>query len=89
MGGRRSPYLFEDLGALELKGLPEPVWALDVHWEPLAEVADENGMPLQARLTHVPLTGVVARETEAALLTDAYKRAAAGEGHASSSPRVR
>ena len=80
MGGRRSPYLFEPLGALELKGLPEPVSALDVRWEPLEEVADENGVPLPARLTHVPLTGVVARETEAALLTDAYKRAAAGEG---------
>ena len=82
MGGRRSPYLFERLGALELKGLPEPVGVLDVRWEPLDEVAAENGVPLPARLTHVPLTGVVARETEAALLTDAYKRAAAGEGRA-------
>ena len=82
MSGRRSPYLFEPLGALELKGLPEPVGVLDVRWEPLDEVAAENGVPLPARLTHVPLTGVVARETEAALLTDAYKRAAAGEGRA-------
>ena len=82
MGGRRSPYHFERLGAIELKGLPEPVLTLDVRWEPLDHVADENGVPLPARLTHVPLTGVVARETEAALLTDAYKRAAAGEGRA-------
>ncbi len=82
MGGRRSPYRFEPLGALELKGLPEPVRVLDVHWEPLDEIAAETGVPLPARLTHVPPTGVVARETEAALLTDAYKRAAAGEGRA-------
>ncbi len=82
MAGRRSPYRFEPLGALELKGLPEPVPVLDVQWEPLDEVAAETGVPLPARLTHVPATGVVARETEAALLTDAYKRAAAGEGRA-------
>ena len=82
MAGRRSPYLFERLGAIELKGLPEPVGVLDVRWEPLDEVTAENGVPLPARLMHVPLTGVVARDTEAALLTDAYKRAAAGEGRA-------
>ncbi len=82
MGGRRTPYLYEPVGALELKGLPEPVEVLDVGWEPLDEVAAENVVPLPTRLTHVPLTGVVARETEAALLTDAYKGAAAGEGRA-------
>jgi class 3 adenylate cyclase len=82
MGGRRSPYLFERLAAVELKGLPEPVGVLDVRWEPLDEAAAENGVPLPARLAHVPLAGVVARETEAALLTDSYKRAAAGEGRA-------
>ena len=82
MAGRRSPYLFERLGAVELKGLPDPVDVLDVPWEPLNEAPTENGAPLPARLIHVPLTGVVARETETALLTDAYKRAAAGEGRA-------
>ena len=50
MAGRRSPYLFERLGALELKGLPEPVEVLEVRWEPLDEVAAENGVPLPARL---------------------------------------
>ena len=82
MSARRSPYLFERLGAVELKGLPEPVVVLDVPWEPLDEAAAKSGVPLPARLTYVPLTGVVARETEAALLTDAYKRVAAGEGRA-------
>ena len=73
MGGRRSPYRFEPLGALELKGLPEPVRVLDVHWEPLDEVAAETGVPLpgapDARAAHRSRR----RETEAALLTDAYK----------------
>ena len=46
MGGRRSPYLFERVGALELKGLPEPVEVHDVRWEPLDEIAAENGVPL-------------------------------------------
>ena len=82
MGGRRIPFLFERIGALQLKGLPEPVEVLDVTWEPLNEVTAEGGVPLPARLTHIPLTGVVARETEAARLTDAYKQAAAGEGRA-------
>ena len=82
MGGRRSPYLFERIGALELKGLPEPVEVLEVRWEPLDEVAAENGVPLPMRLKHVPVTGIVARETEVTQLTDAYKRAAAGEGRA-------
>ena len=81
MAGRRSPYLFERLRAVELKGLPGPVDVLDVRWEPLNETGAENGVaPLPARLAHVPLTGVVARETEGALLVDAYKRVAAGEG---------
>ena len=87
MAGRRSPYLFERRGTLELKGLPEPAEVLDVLWEPLDEVAAERGVPLPTRLTHLPLAGVVARETEAALLTDAYKRVEAGR-HACRGPRV-
>ena len=82
MSGRRSPYLFERMGAVELKGVPEPVEVLQVRWEPLEELAAEDGVPLPARLTHVPLTGVVAREADEARLTDAYKQAAAGEGRA-------
>ena len=82
MSGRRSPYLFERIGAVELKGLPEPVEVLDVRWEPLDQVPAESGVPLPARLTHVPFTGVVARETDEARLTGIYKQAAAGDGRA-------
>ena len=82
MGGRRSPYLFERLGAIELKGLPEPVEVLDVRWEPLDAAAAEDGVPSRRAEARAAGTGVVARETETALLTDAYKRAAAGEGRA-------
>ena len=82
MSGRRSPYLFERMGPVELKGVPEPVEVLHVRWEPLEELAAEDGVPLPARLAHVPLTGVVARETDEARLIGAYKVAAAGEGRA-------
>ena len=82
MAGRRSPYLFERLGAFELKGLPEPVEALEVRWEPLDAVVTQDGVPLPTCLSHVPLTGVIARDTEVARLTDAYKQAAAGDGRA-------
>ena len=82
MSGRRNPYLFERIGPVALKGLPEPVEVLDLRWEPLDEVAAENGVPLPARLTHVPLTGVVARETDKARLTSAYKHAESCEGRA-------
>ncbi len=34
--GRRSSHAFSSLGALELKGLPEPVETLEVGWEPAA-----------------------------------------------------
>ena len=35
--GRRSPHTFTSLGELELKGLPDPVEALEVGWAPIAE----------------------------------------------------
>ncbi len=87
MGGRRSPYLFERLGAIELKGLPEPVEVLDVRWEPLDAVTGEDGVPLPARLRHVPRTGVVARETEAAL-ADRRLQANGSRRRTSRIPRV-
>ncbi|MFZ0248625.1 MAG: AAA family ATPase [Acidimicrobiales bacterium] len=80
MGGRRNPYVLERIGARQLKGLPDPVEVFEVPWEPLDDVAAKDVVPLPARLTHVPQTGVVARETEAAKLVDAYKRAASGDG---------
>ena len=68
--GRRSPHTFSSLGELELKGLPEPIQTLEIAWEALGEDIDAatSVVPLPSRLEVGPVTGVVAREVEAALL---------------------
>ncbi|HLM97502.1 MAG TPA: adenylate/guanylate cyclase domain-containing protein [Acidimicrobiales bacterium] len=79
--GRRSPHGFQALGGLELKGLPEPLATVEVDWEPVDDVdAASCAIPLPSRLTLRPGIGVIGRDQERALLTDAVKRATAGEG---------
>jgi len=80
MAGRRSSFDFSPLGALDLKGLPEPVETIEVSWQPLAEGGTPSAIPLPPRLETVPSIGVIGRDIEAAVLADAYKRVAAGEG---------
>ncbi|MGB7050015.1 MAG: AAA family ATPase [Acidimicrobiales bacterium] len=81
MGGRRSPHAFSAVGELELKGLPKAVETDEVDWEPLGDIASATTVvPLPARLEVRPATGVIGRDTEAALLADAFKRAAMGDG---------
>ena len=87
-GWSTQPLPLRAAGSARAQGIPEPVEVHDLRWEPLDEEKNEDTVPLPARLTHVPLTGVVARETEAARLTDAYKRTAAGEGRPCSSCRA-
>jgi class 3 adenylate cyclase/tetratricopeptide (TPR) repeat protein len=79
--GRRSPHAFTSLGELELKGLPDPVEALEVGWAPLADDTASTGtIPLPERLAHRPGVGVIGRDDELATLSTAMKRVAAGEG---------
>jgi class 3 adenylate cyclase len=79
--GRRSSHIFTSLGALELKGLPEPIETLDVGWEPLGADAPGSGrVPLPTRLAHGPAIGMIGRENEIALLDNAVKRVGSGEG---------
>lgn len=81
MAGRRTPHTFSSLGEFELKGLSEPVETHGVAWEPLAEVeVAMSPVPMPARLEVVPIAGVVARDTESEILTDAFKRVASGGG---------
>ncbi len=81
MAGRRSPFAFSSLGEIELKGLPEPIETHEVGWEPLGDVEEAtSAVLLPARLAIVPLAGVVAREAESEILTDAFKRVESGEG---------
>jgi class 3 adenylate cyclase/tetratricopeptide (TPR) repeat protein len=79
--GRRSVHAFTPMGALELKGLPEPVETLEVPWQPLDDDMLAAGrVPLPVRLGHAPGVGVIGREDELATLDAAAKRVAAGEG---------
>lgn len=65
MAERRIAQPFRALGALDLKGVPEPVPAFEVAWEP---VAAATTIPLPPRLRAVPSLAYVGRERERALL---------------------
>ncbi len=64
---------FTSIGSLELKGLPEPVPAIEIRWEPLPE----SSVPLPAFLTDVARI-FVGRDTELERLGQLWKEAAAG-----------
>ena len=75
--GRRATQTFHPTGALDLKGLPEPVATVEVAWEPLVH---EAPVPLPARLDTRPAIGFFGRAAELGLLGEAFKAATAGEG---------
>ena len=80
MAGRRSRIECRELGDLELKGLPEPVPAVDVVWEPVGGAGAAERVPLPTRLAVRPDVGVVGRSGEVASGTEACKRVANGGG---------
>ncbi|HEY1358439.1 MAG TPA: AAA family ATPase [Thermoleophilaceae bacterium] len=70
----RGDQTFTPVGDLDLKGIPEPVAAFEVRWQPLGSAL--GGMPLPGRLHGVPPIGYVGREVErrrAAELWDAVR----------------
>src|SRR5438552_15744702 len=75
MAGRRSRHECKPIGPLTLKGLPEPVEAVEVRWEPLGGTA-ATAVPLPGRLGVRPRAGVVSREAEMTTMSDAFKRVA-------------
>ena len=80
--GRHTSLEFSPLGPLELKGLPAPVPAVEVRWEPAGEDA-RVGVPLPRRLAHYAaggLFGFSGRDTELALLSELRKEAATERG---------
>ncbi|HYA69029.1 MAG TPA: AAA family ATPase, partial [Acidimicrobiales bacterium] len=79
MAGRRNRHPCRDLGSLVLKGLPDPVNAVEVLWEPLAGTT-VGGVPLPVPLARRPAVGVVGREAELESIADAAKRVVGGEG---------
>jgi len=76
MAGSRAGVAFTDLGALELKGLPDPVPACEVAWEPVTEAA-AAAMPLPSVVTGVGHI-FVGRDEELARLRQWWKEARAG-----------
>ena len=67
-------HAFTSVGALELKGLPGPMSAVEVQWEPAAV----TGIALPERLREVPATGYVGRSKERERLTTLWERACDG-----------
>jgi class 3 adenylate cyclase/tetratricopeptide (TPR) repeat protein len=80
LAGRRSRHECRSVGALELKGLAEPVDAVEVLWESLGSMETGTQIPLPRRLGVRPFVGVVGRETDLASIGEAFKRVAAGGG---------
>jgi len=81
MAGRRSQLVFRSLGQLELKGLPEPVDAVEVGWEPVADAElVARAIPLPSRLALRSAVGFIGRHAEREQIVDALKRTTAGEG---------
>jgi tetratricopeptide (TPR) repeat protein len=74
-GGRG--HSFTAVGDLELKGLPEPLGAVEVIWEPLG--AEAGSLPLPARLREMPRGGLVGREAEVELLGELFAQASLGD----------
>ena len=80
MAGRRSRHECRPLGEVTLKGLPDPVAAVEVVWEPLGAADAGMSVPLPGRLAVRPAVGVVGRAAELTIVLDAFKRVANGEG---------
>src|SRR5919108_978050 len=79
IGGRDAPP-FARVGALGLKGLPEPTPAYEVAWEPVPHWAHE--LPLPPRLQVPPTVAYVGRLRERALAAERWEAAVAGRRQA-------
>ncbi len=77
MQARRSDHGFRSLGPVELKGLPEPVGAEEVRWEPV-RAAPQVRLPSRLGIGAERL--VVGRDAELERLERARKAVFAGEG---------
>lgn len=80
LAGRVEGVRFEPIEALELKGIPEPMEAFAVIWEPLG---DESGVqvgpwPVPTAVRSVPRAPYVGRAGERALVELARRQARAG-----------
>ncbi|MGA2128646.1 MAG: AAA family ATPase, partial [Xanthobacteraceae bacterium] len=70
-------YKFAAAGDLVLKGLPEPVCACTIEWEP--DEARDGGMPLPPKMTGVPAVALCGREPEEAIIRRCWTAARRGQ----------
>lgn len=71
LAGRRAHIEYRPIGELELRGLPDPVTAVELSWERAAD--DDRSVPLQARLEILPNVGaVVGYRAELERLEDSF-----------------
>jgi predicted ATPase/class 3 adenylate cyclase len=73
--GAGRGHAFTALGALEIKGLVEPLQVVEVAWEPLGQA---GSVPLPERLRELPSTAYVGREAEQRRLTELWEQAGQG-----------
>jgi class 3 adenylate cyclase/tetratricopeptide (TPR) repeat protein len=78
MAGGRGNSDFKSVGGLDLKGIPDPVEAYEVAWEPVG-AAEVTGLPLPGRLMGVPPLGYTGREQEIDLLDKHWNEARQGQ----------
>lgn len=78
--GRRNRHKCHPVGKLNLKGLPDPVETVEVHWDRLVETESVAVVPLPTRLAPRPQAGVVGREGEVEAITESVLRVANGDG---------
>jgi class 3 adenylate cyclase len=50
IAGRRTVHKMSSIGAIELKGFPEPIETFEVMWDPIDQAADIDSIPLPPRL---------------------------------------
>jgi class 3 adenylate cyclase/tetratricopeptide (TPR) repeat protein len=74
LAGSRDGHSFRSLGGLELKGIPEPVPAFELAWEPAAG----GRIALPQRLRELPATGYVGRLAERRRLAELWAQAREG-----------
>jgi class 3 adenylate cyclase len=74
LAGSRDGHGFRSLGALELKGISEPVAAFELVWEPVAG----GRIALPERLRELPATGYVGRVAERERLKELWCQAREG-----------
>jgi class 3 adenylate cyclase len=74
----RGGFEFASVGALELKGLPEPVAAVEVRWEPVIKAALPRDTALPSVLSGPRVFELAGRADELDALLEAWKDAGAG-----------